>query len=94
MESLGWALNGLGVKAVLIDDPDMLKQIESRLKQRDGKVVRAGGKHIVLSYRFMRKIARLGGVARKQKLTPFQRKKLARKAALARWHGRANAGGQ
>lgn len=86
MQALGWAMNGLGVKAVLIDDPETLRQIESRLKTRDQKVVRAGGKHVVLSYRFMRRIAALGGQARNKKLSPARRRKIAKKAALIRWN--------
>ena len=93
MQSLGWAMAGLGVKAILIDDPDTLKQIASRLKARNKTVVRTGAVHQVLSVKFLRKIGALGGLATKNKLTAARRIKIARHAARVRWakqKGQAN----
>jgi len=43
------------------------------------------GKHTLVSKRFLRKIARLGGLARSRRMNPSWRRGVARKAALARW---------
>jgi hypothetical protein len=91
MQSMGWALNGLGLQCLLVDDPEMLEQIKNRLEQRDGKVVRSNAVHIVLSTRFLREIGRKG--AEVSNARRRQRKEAARHAALARWHGR-NGGGR
>jgi hypothetical protein len=93
MTSLGWALNGLGVRCLVVDDPAMLKQIESRLRKRDGTVVRSGARHVILSLRMLRKIGQKGGLAYVANHSPRQRSQNARKAAMARWHGRANTNG-
>jgi hypothetical protein len=90
MQSLGWAMNGLGVRCLVVDDPAMLKQIASRMKLRDKKVVRTDARHIVVSLRFLRKIAAKGGEAYVANHSPTQRRRNARKAALARWHRNGN----
>jgi hypothetical protein len=46
------------------------------------------GKHPRVSISFLRKIAPLGGIARRDRLNPSWRRGIARKAALARWHSR------
>jgi hypothetical protein len=90
MQSLGWAMAGLGVKAILVDDPLTLKLVANRMKSRDEKVVRSGATHIVLSHRFLREIGAKGG-RRKNALSRFYKER-ARKGAAARWHGRNGAG--
>src|ERR1700742_2864380 len=35
LHSLGWALGWLGVKGILVDDPDMLALIQRRFEERD-----------------------------------------------------------
>jgi len=40
MQSLGWLLAGLGLKAILVDDPDTLKTILPRFRPRDLRLVR------------------------------------------------------
>jgi hypothetical protein len=87
-QGMEWALAALGVRCLIVDDPDMLKQINGRMVARNQKVVRAGAVHIVLSRRFLSKIGRLG--AAKRNAQRRARKEAARKAAMARWHGRIN----
>lgn len=85
MQSLGWALAGLGVKCLLVDDPHTLKQINGRMKSRDLKVVRAGTVHIVLSRNLMRKNQRKGGLHSRKYIGKRRARKIARQAALIRW---------
>jgi transcriptional regulator with XRE-family HTH domain len=42
LQSLAWIFGGLGVNAVLVNDPDTLKMIQPRLKPRDNRLVRNG----------------------------------------------------
>jgi hypothetical protein len=88
--SFGAMLFALGVKLVMIEDPESLVQITPHLTKRRSPVpvlaVKVGrGKHRLVSKRFLRKIASLGGIARKDRLNPSWRRGIARKAALARW---------
>jgi hypothetical protein len=88
--TLGLMLQGLGVQLLLVEDPDALKRISSQLTPREVPVpVRAlrWGKAgiLVVSKRWVRRIAREGGRARALALTPKQRSASARKAAKARW---------
>lgn len=89
LQSLGWALGGLGIKAVLVSDPEALAKIESRFTARDvphlKSVMHAGSLQVVLSGRHMSIIQRKGGRASWAKLTPKQRTARARKMAKARW---------
>jgi hypothetical protein len=92
LQNLTWILAGLGVRCQLVDDADLLRQINGRLVARNPGVVRNGAVHIVLSRRFFSKIGRKGAAARNAQRK--RRSEIGRKAALARWHGRANTGGQ
>lgn len=91
MQSLGWAFGVLGVKCIIVEDPEVWERIQ---RQRDFKTrdeahfksaSHANGKHHVVTWRFLKKISSSGGKARAQKLTAAQRKKIAKMAAKARW---------
>jgi len=86
MQSMGWAMAGLGVKAILVDDLEMLERLKTRYDQRDNKVVRAGTVHILLSRNLMRQNQRKGGENSRKFVTKAYAKKIARKAALIRWN--------
>jgi hypothetical protein len=91
MISLGPLLAVLGLKIILAEDPEALEQFGARIPAKDDSAtrmlaVKAGrGKQQLVSVRFLRKIAHSGGVARNLALSPARRKKIARKAALAKW---------
>lgn len=85
MQSLGWALAGLGVKCQIVDDPDALKQIANRLKGRDLRVVRSKAVHFVLDTKFLRKIGRQGGKNSRMNLGKRHASQIGRNAALIRW---------
>jgi hypothetical protein len=63
------------------------KKFSTRRVKTPGRSVPWGrpGTQTLVSLRFVRRIARQGGEARAQKLTPAQRTRSARKAAKARW---------
>jgi hypothetical protein len=84
MEALGWLFAGLGVKAILVDDPDTLELAQPRMNPRNQKVVRGGAVTITLSRRFLSKIGRKGAAARNAQR--MKRKAAARHAANARWN--------
>ena len=91
MQSLGWAFGVLGVKCIIVEDPEVWERVQRQryFKTRDEahfiSSKHADGKHHVVTWRFLKKISRKGAVARAQKLTPAQRKRIARMAAKARW---------
>jgi hypothetical protein len=65
--------------------------VSGRLVQRKQRAhmhaeINRAGKHPLVSIRFLRKIALLGGLARAARINPSWRRGIARKAALARWH--------
>lgn len=91
MQSLGWAFGVLGVKCIIVEDPEVWARVQ---RQRDFKTrdeahfrsaMHADGKHHTVTWRFLKKISRAGGKARAEKLTRAQRRKIARLAAKARW---------
>jgi hypothetical protein len=93
LQSLGWVLGGLGIRAVLIEDPEAWERIKRRVdfKVRDqAHVDSADAMHAdCVQIRFSRKqmasIQRKGGKASWAKLTAKQRTRKARKMAKARW---------
>ena len=91
MASIAWALQGLGLKLIVAEDPEAWAKIQARskYKTRDKahlqSVMLANSKQYVITARHLRKIQSLGGKARALKLTKSQRKKIARNAANARW---------
>ena len=89
-KSLPLLLGALELKLLVIKDAEALARISSRLVPRKVRVsMRAvrnrRGLHGIVSKKFLRKIAPLGGHARARTLSPAQRRRSARKAALARW---------
>jgi hypothetical protein len=76
MQSLGWALGGLGVKCVIVSDPEALKRVEARFVERDprsGFAQRSGSIQITLSRRHMAIIQAKGRRNRWAKMTPRQK---------------------
>jgi hypothetical protein len=84
-------LGGTGVMLVPVEDPEAMRRISRMLEKREVKVSGRSvpwgrkGTHTVVSKRFVKRIAREGGHARAEALTPAQRRASARKAAKARW---------
>jgi hypothetical protein len=89
LQSLGWALGGLGIKAVFIDDPEALKLVQSRFEARDkphlASVMRSGVTHVVVQHRKMSMIGRKGRTKRWEKMTEKQKSKWGKKMAKSRW---------
>jgi len=90
MGSLGWALGGLGVKCIVVEDTDALRRIENfmaknSLGKRNGNLVHGGSFKFEVSRRFMKHIQRKGGKARWAKLTAVERSELARTLNRTRW---------
>jgi hypothetical protein len=89
--SLGPMLGALGIAIVLVEDPDAMRRVASRMVGRNNSQVRVltGGKHngitIKLSLRHMKKLAKLATAARKAKIPRWRRIKIAKQAARARW---------
>jgi hypothetical protein len=88
LQSLGWALGGLGIKAIFVSDPEALARVESRFLARDAAhlaSVQGGAIDLRLNRGFLRKIGTKGGKTRWAKLTAKQRSALARKLSKIRW---------
>lgn len=90
MDSLTLALAALGLKMLIVEDPEQFARVQTRHEQRNGTVVRNGTIHRVLSRRFMKKIAVKGGEARMDQLMTSRRlvshQRAAGKASAAkRW---------
>jgi hypothetical protein len=83
-------LSGLGLRLLVIEDNAATERLKNQVKPRNPSYVRdgmrAGGVHVVLTDRFMRKIRKKGGENSRKYLGKRLVKQLARKAALARWH--------
>lgn len=88
--SMPFMLAALGVRLELVEDAESLDQIARKATRREVRVpVRAlpwgqAGKQLV-SKRWVRRIAKAGGKARAEKMTPRQRRRSARHAAIVRW---------
>jgi hypothetical protein len=92
--SLPLILETLGLRLAVQIDPDSFERITAKLPKREVKTsiqaAKSGrGKTRLVSKRFLKRIARLGGVARMAQMTPKQRSKHARAAVRARWARRA-----
>lgn len=89
MNSITDAFWTLGIKCLVVDDPELLKLLEGRLSSRQINLARPGTVTYSVSRKFLKKIARKGGVARSQKLSTKRRQAIARKAgkasAFVRW---------
>lgn len=87
LQSLGWALGGLGIKGVFVTDPEALARVEGRYEARDEAHLRsvtlanAGSRRP--KWLFNKRNASEMGKKRMSKLTDSQRKRLARKAGKA-----------
>lgn len=84
-------LRGSGTMLIMVEDPEAMARIRPRITQsRLPPVVLAvkngKGRTRLVSKRFMRKIAPIGGRARMEKMTPKQRSAHGKKAIRARWH--------
>ena len=89
VKSLSDAFGVLGIKCVLIEDPEAWARIErhSRRQIRDAAhlaSVRGGAVCVQLSRGFLRKIGRKGGANSRKNLSKRQRTKLAKIANIAR----------
>jgi hypothetical protein len=87
MTSFEPVLAGLGLRLLVIEDQAATERLKKRVPPRNNSYVRADATHVVLTFRFMQKIGRLGAQARIDNSTEAQRRKWARQAALARWRG-------
>jgi hypothetical protein len=89
LNSLGWALGGLGIKCVLIEDPAALLLIQSRFKSRDvphlKSVMRSGVTHMIVQHRRMSMIGRKGRKSRWDSMTLKQRTAWGKRMAKSRW---------
>jgi hypothetical protein len=86
-ESLGWALGGLGVKCILVSDPDALARVQRRFEARDKshlKSQRSGTTLIMLSRRHMAIIQAKGRKSRWDGMTSKQKSKWGKRMAKAR----------
>jgi hypothetical protein len=83
-------LGGTGVMLLPVEDPEAMRRITKMLEPREVKpsiraVATGRGRKRLVSKRFLRKIAPLGGKARWKQMTPKQRSEFARHAIKARW---------
>ena len=87
ISSMGPLLSAMGVKLVMVEDPAGTARLR-RLPPRNLSFVRVmpAAASILFTARQLKRIRRLGGHARMAQLTAKERRELARKAALARWH--------
>jgi hypothetical protein len=84
--SLGLVMNGLGMSLLAIENQEATARLKNRLLPRNQSYVRSAPS-IVLTVRFFQKIGRKGARARINNSTAEQRRKWARRAAIARWRG-------
>jgi len=85
MVSFQPVLAGLGLRCLFVEDAQATQRLKNRVPPRNGSYVRADATHVVLTFRFMQKIGRLGAQARVANSTKAQRREWARRAAIARW---------
>ena len=87
MTSFAPILNGLGLKCQFIEDPIGTERLKGRVPPRNASYVRTmpAAAGILFTARMLKRIRRLGGIARMARLTPKQRSELGKKAAAARW---------
>lgn len=91
MQSLGWAFGVLGVKCIIIEDPEVWARVQ---RQRDFKtrdeahfqsVMRGGSVQITLSRRHMSMIQARGRRSRWEKMTEKQKQAWGKRMAKSRW---------
>jgi len=84
MQSFEPLLSALGLKCLFVVDEAATQRLRDRVPPRNSSFVR-GTPRIVLTVRFFQKIGRRGAQARIDNSTEQQRRKWARRAAIARW---------
>ena len=85
MTSFGPVLSGLGLRCLLVVDEEATRRLKERLLPRNQSYVRSAAVHTNLTTRFLRKIGAKGGENSRKYLGKRLVKRLARKAAAARW---------
>jgi hypothetical protein len=91
LQSLGWAFGALGVKCVVVEDPETWARIqrqpdyETRDEAHFQSAVRGGTTEFRLSRRHMSIIQAKGRKNRWEKMTPVQRTKWAKQMNKSRW---------
>jgi hypothetical protein len=85
MTSFQPVLAGLGLRLLVIEDPNLTARLKNKLAPRDESYVRGAATHLTLTTRFMQKIGRKGAQARVDNSTKQQRQEWARNAAITRW---------
>jgi hypothetical protein len=78
-------LAGLGLRLLVIEDPEGTERLRNSLSPRNASFVRSVAVHGHLTTRFLSKIGRKGGQNSRKYLGKRMVKTLARKAAAARW---------
>jgi hypothetical protein len=82
--SLGPFLGALAVRCLIVEDRAALERLRRQARPRNSSYVRSAPS-IVFTVRFFKRIGRLGAQARIDNSTKAQRRKWARRAAIARW---------
>lgn len=89
ISSLGPVLGLLGVRLLMVEDPEAIKKLGNRIKLRNPNLVHTGVVHHAQSIKFLKAIGKKGGKARAEKLLPKRRQAIAREAGrignLVRW---------
>ena len=84
--TLPFMLAGLAIKLVAVDDAEAReKLLQKHQKRREGCTMHAAAVHTMFSKRFIRKIARAGGLASRKYMPKRKATALGRKAAQVRW---------
>ena len=83
--SLGPFLGALAVRGLLVEDKAAVERLRRQTTPRKSQFVRSTAVHTKLTTRFLRKIGAKGGKNSRKYLGKRLVKRLARKAALARW---------
>lgn len=83
-QSFGEMLSTLGMKFIAVEDKETMQQFAAKRTKRTTHMVRAEGRHWVITKNFLRKIAAKGGAAR-ARLSARKLTAIGRKAARARW---------
>jgi len=87
--SLGPVLGVLGVKLLMVEDPDAVERFGGRIKRHNPNLIHTHVVHHTQSIKFLRAIGKKGGRARMHTMDAKQRSASARNAALTRWQNPA-----
>jgi hypothetical protein len=85
--SLGPLLGVLGLKLVVAPDPKAVAKFGSRLEKSRVEFVHTDALQVTLTRRFLRRIGAIGGKNSRANMSRAQARRLAQRAARARWHG-------